>query len=75
MDEITEKMWGLIDNSTDDSYKQGVMDALKIVLEERQRECEQRIDELEYKLWISRFANLIGVTDPIKTCCNEYIHT
>lgn len=71
MDEITEKMWGLIDNSTDDSYKQGVMDALKIVLEERQRECKQRIDELECKLWISRFANLIGVTDPIKTCCTD----
>ena len=63
MDEITEKLWGLIDNSPDDSYKQGVMDALKIVLEERTHECEQKIEELEYKLWINNFANVTGRTE------------
>ena len=63
MDEIIEKLWGLTDNSTDDSYKQGVMDALKIVLDERKRECEQKIEELEYKLWISNLANLMGHTE------------
>lgn len=75
MDEVIQRLWDIADNSPDNLYKQGVMDALKIVLEKRQHECEQRIDELEYKLWISNFANLIGDTDPIKTCCNEYIHT
>ena len=71
MDEVIQRLWDLADNSPDDSYKQGVMHALKIVLEERMCECEKKIEELEYKLWISNFANVTGHTELLTKCCTD----
>lgn len=71
MDEVIQRLWDLADNSSDDSYKQGVIDALKIVLEERLHECEKKIDKLEYKLWINNFANAVGHPETPTACCTD----